>query len=231
MSSEGGDLLFYCDGVTVYDAMDLEMPNGMGLGGATSSAQSAIAVPVPNDPDKYYLFSQSGEFSTEVATTGLKYSMIDMSLAGNGTISNPMGDVTDQKNISLVLDTQESLAVSPDESGGYWVVAYKEGPGNGFYSYHIDGTTGLLNTVPVISGDGGERRGNFISSIKFNPCSYQLTRVELDASRTGLEGIELWAFDNTIGVVETPKVLNIHNAKPYGVEYSPNGVYIYVTCN
>src|ERR1051326_8074473 len=42
-----GILLFYTDGVTVWDKTNTQMPNGNNLDGDASSTQSALVVPVP----------------------------------------------------------------------------------------------------------------------------------------------------------------------------------------
>src|SRR5690606_3907367 len=57
-----GDLLFYTDGLVIYDRNHNVMPNGTGLtppgwNNALSSRQGALIVPFPDDASKYYVFS------------------------------------------------------------------------------------------------------------------------------------------------------------------------------
>ena len=61
------------------------MPNGTGLLGSQFNTQSAIIVPKPGDPLRYYVFTvaQLGQ------SDGLNYSIVNMSL------DNGMGDVED----------------------------------------------------------------------------------------------------------------------------------------
>src|ERR1700733_15315002 len=47
ISDSSGNLLFYSDGVTVYNANHLIMQNGTGLDGGNSTSQSCIAVRQP----------------------------------------------------------------------------------------------------------------------------------------------------------------------------------------
>ena len=47
VSDLNGNLLFYTDGIYVYNKMHNVMPNGSGLMGDPSSTQSAIIVPQP----------------------------------------------------------------------------------------------------------------------------------------------------------------------------------------
>src|SRR5690606_37545383 len=99
ISDENGNLLFYTDGITVYNRLHVIMSNGFGLLGDPSSSQSAIVVPKPNDPDIYYIFTVGSNQSL----TGLKYSVVDMTSDGG------LGQVV-QKNINLL--SQCSVKVS-----------------------------------------------------------------------------------------------------------------------
>ena len=54
ISDSDGNLLFYTDGITVYNKNNIQMPNGFGLEGDPSSTQSAIIIPKPADENIYY---------------------------------------------------------------------------------------------------------------------------------------------------------------------------------
>src|SRR4051812_27117012 len=47
IADANGSLLFYTDGITLYNRNHVAMPNGNGLKGGTSASQSAIIVPLP----------------------------------------------------------------------------------------------------------------------------------------------------------------------------------------
>src|SRR5258706_13339080 len=67
-----GNLEFYSDGASVYNANNQVMPNGSGLLGDQSSTQSATAIPMPGHPDQYYLFT-----CPEInSANGFRYSVI-----------------------------------------------------------------------------------------------------------------------------------------------------------
>lgn len=62
ISDPNGNLLFYTDGKTVWDANHQVMPNGdysndLGLLGDPSSTSSAVIVPKPGNPNQYYIFT------------------------------------------------------------------------------------------------------------------------------------------------------------------------------
>ena len=57
ISDKSGKLLFYTDGISVWNGNHQLMQNGQGLKGNPSSTSSGVAIPKPNSPGIYYLFS------------------------------------------------------------------------------------------------------------------------------------------------------------------------------
>jgi hypothetical protein len=57
ISDSDGEILFYTDGVTVYNKTHNIMLNGAGLLGDVSATQSAIICPYPENPNLYYIFT------------------------------------------------------------------------------------------------------------------------------------------------------------------------------
>src|SRR5690349_19226675 len=57
ISDHSGNLLFYTDGMTVWNRFHQVMSNGTGLHGHPSSTQSAVVVPVIGDATRYYIFT------------------------------------------------------------------------------------------------------------------------------------------------------------------------------
>ena len=57
ISNSSGQLLFYTDGVTVYNKNHTVMVNGTGLLGHSSSMQSATIVPKPGSSNLFYIFT------------------------------------------------------------------------------------------------------------------------------------------------------------------------------
>ena len=76
ISDTNGNLLFYSDGVSVWNAQHQVMPNGTGLFGHSSSTQSSMIVPFPTDSKRYYLFTMD----VDGGTHGLSYSVVNMDL-------------------------------------------------------------------------------------------------------------------------------------------------------
>ena len=89
ISDNNGALLFYTDGVTVWDQTHQIMPGANGvLNGHFSSTQSSIIIPNIGNNHLYYIFTTDELGGSD----GLAYTTIDMSLPGNGSAGTPLGD-------------------------------------------------------------------------------------------------------------------------------------------
>lgn len=109
-----GNLLFYTDGVTVYNRNHVIMTNGNGLNGDASSTQSAIIVQQPGNSDIYYIFTSDND----VGPNGICYSIVNMSLSGG------LGAVT-VKNFNLVSQSCEKLcAIRHCNNLDMWIVSH-----------------------------------------------------------------------------------------------------------
>jgi hypothetical protein len=131
ISDSSGNLLFYTDGVTVYNRNHVAMLNGTGLLGNSSSANSAVVIPNSANPNIYYIFTTDAVFLPNV---GLHYSEVDMSLDGG------LGGITSTKNINLENSSTEHLsAIQGTTAGEFWVVSHRV-LNNEFVAYKVTGT-------------------------------------------------------------------------------------------
>ena len=91
ISDQNGNLLFYSDGIRVWDKAHRLMPNGTGLLGHESSTQSAIIIPKNDSTTQYYIFTvdePDPELDNDKPINyGLNYTLVDLSL------NNGFGDV------------------------------------------------------------------------------------------------------------------------------------------
>lgn len=212
MSDASGNLLFYTDGMTVYDKTHSVMANGTGLDGGNSSTQAALIVPQPGSASLYYVFT-TDEFG---GANGLKYSIVDMSLSsGNGSVT--------VKNTSLMgFMTEKVTAVKDPFNARYWVLAHQFGTSD-FYAYSLT-ASGL--SAPVITTIGTAHTGtpqNSYGQMKFNPCGNKV------ALTIGYADVwELYNFNTNSGVVSNgasfPEFAHV-----YGIEFSPDASRIYVS--
>ena len=212
ISDNTGNLLFYTDGITVYNRNHGVMVNGSGLLGEWSSTQSATIVPKPGSTNLYYIFT----LDSFAGANGFRYSEVDINLNGG------LGAVTANKNVLIYTPTNEKLAIVKHANGiDYWVVTHGWN-NNAFYSHLL--TSSGLSTIPVISNVGLVVTGstdNVWGYMKISPNGRKL------AICNTLTDCELLDFDVSTGMVSNPQIL--YNGVTYGVEFSPNSEVLYVS--
>ena len=237
ISDSSGNLLFYTNGVDVYNSQHQRMPNGANLAGGESASQSALIVPDPANDEGYYLFTVAAQLAPLGGYTGLSYSYIDMNAAGQ------LGDVI-QKNIPLLDSTTEKLSASWHYDGkSIWVICHKWNS-NAFYAYLVT-CNGIEE--PVISNAGSihglDVTGGTLSAIgcmKINVQGNKLatawTYVHTLSSGNvfSYANIELFDFDHTTGIISNPYLIQYgtladNYVLSYGVAFSPSGKYLYNT--
>jgi len=215
-----GELLFYTDGATVWNASNNPMPNGTGLLGSSSgelsSTTAAVICEKPGSPNQYYLITIDEQFSNG----GVRYNVVDMTLNGG------LGDiVTGQKNIPIFTTTSEKLCIVPNAQGnGFWLITH-DLPGDSFYAFSI--TASGINTTPVVSSLGGTH-GNGAGFMKGSP---QFDRIAV--ANIFFQDAEVFDFDNNTGTLSNPIILNLPGfgaaGGAYGIEFSCNGNVLYVS--
>ncbi|MGP1994248.1 T9SS type B sorting domain-containing protein [Zobellia laminariae] len=217
ISDFNGDLLFYTDGITVWDRTHSPMPNGTGLSGHPSSTQSGIIVPHPGNADLYYVFT----VDHIAEPNGLQYNIVDMTLNGG------LGDIV-TKNIVLETPVTEKLtAVAHANGTDIWVLAHRVGS-NDFISYLVSATG--LDTNPVVS------------SVGFSPMNWDETGGYMKLSPDGSllvsvtptnPYVQLFRFNSTTGGVNSPVDLesfyNGSGSLAYGAEFSADSSKLYIT--
>ncbi|WP_136667656.1 T9SS type B sorting domain-containing protein [Flavobacterium sp. H122] len=214
LADSNGNLLFYTDGVKVWNKNHQIMSNGNDLAGHWSTTQTAI-VPKPGSPNLFYIFT----LDYEVHPNGFRYSVVDMNLNGS------LGDVTNEKNILIYAPSNEKIAIVKHANNvDYWVVTHGFG-NNTFYS-HLLSSSGLSNS-PTLSNTG-----TVVSGSTDNVWGYM--KISPDGSKLAvcsLLNTELFDFDSSSGQVTNPKILyfGTDNEMSYGTEFSPDNNILYIS--
>ncbi len=222
ISDENGNLLFYTDGSVIFNSNHQVMQNGSGLYGDSSSTQSAIIVPKPDNPDVFYVFTVDNNLDGE--NFGLNYSEVNMTLNGG------IGGVINKNTNLLGRCSEKITAVLKDcVTKSIWVVtlASEDGsPGsiNTFHAFEVNNSG--VNRTSVTSTFSGltvlDRRGY----LKLSPDGSVLACANVQS------GLFIYDFDSTTGVVSNQKRLIINSVtnsgQPYGVEFSPNSELLYI---
>ncbi len=217
-----GNLLFYTDGITVWNRNHNQMPNGTGLYGHSSSTQSGVIVPKPFNKNIYYVFTVTDKSEN----WGFRYSIVDMTRDGGN------GDVI-QKNVLLFQPTAEKItAVKHSNGADIWVIGHGW-DNNRFYAYLVtkDGINSVENGIPgypILSNVGMVHTGsqyNKIGYMKASPIGNKICLAINDTST-----YQLFDFNNSTGQISNPITFTAPRySKPYGVEISPNGKVLYVS--
>ena len=220
--NSNGDLLFYTDGITIWNRFHQIMPNGTGLFGNESSTQSAVIVPVIGDPLRYYVFTVD-QLS---GPRGLTYSIVNMSLDGG------KGDV-ETKNVSLQSNVVEKItAVRHCNNRDVWVVAHGS-VSNIYYSFLVSPTginsPVLSNTGTVLPGiiPPGWADSSSLGYLKASPDGKRIAAAHWNVN------VDVSDFNNATGVVSNSYSLFQPFVDPhylaYGVEFSPDSRLLYTT--
>jgi outer membrane protein OmpA-like peptidoglycan-associated protein/DNA-binding beta-propeller fold protein YncE len=208
-----GNLLFYTDGVKVWNRNHQIMPNGEGLEGHESSTQSAVIIPKPKSRSTYYIFTvDAGENGLN---GGLKYTEINM-IADGG-----LGDVK-FKNKPLFPSTCEKVTAIANQKN-FWVITH-EWNSNRFVSFNV--TEKGVEEVPYISEAGSVISGNTQNGAGYMKASPKGDLIALTIYEENR--VELFDFNNS--TAEFKRKLKFPSKTPgaYGVEFSPDGNRIYL---
>ncbi|MBS1587727.1 MAG: gliding motility-associated C-terminal domain-containing protein [Bacteroidetes bacterium] len=224
VSDGGGNLLFYTNGLNVWNKNNNLMPNGYGLLGnsLTSSAQGVLIVQDIAAPSKYYIFiaSQREDFPDVY----LRYSIVDMSL------ENGLGDLV-QKNI--ILDSNVSEMLTAIGTGGCekWIIDHKQAEPV-FHAFQL--TAAGLNTIPVVSSTGLDADYS-IGMIKSDNNGEKIGCLNSngDPQKPGTNTTQLFNFDLNTGhllfdrLVIKGKVTDSVYDQFYSLAFSPSGNKLY----
>jgi len=225
ISDADGQLLFYSDGITIWDRRGFPMPHANGdLTGHSSSAQSGIVVPYPGQPTKYIIFTLG-----ERAADNLSYSVVNMDLNGG------FGDVIEgEKNILLTGQSGilgESLtAVRHNNKKDIWVIAGGRGTSTYLNVWKIDedGVQIVRHSVTSINIDTSTSISLPNGYITFSENGEYFT-FNIYSNQFFIFG----KFDNTIGQIATinarSRQANSIYGNGYGTAFSKSGKFLYLT--
>jgi gliding motility-associated-like protein len=218
-SNANGELLFYTDGIKVWNKNHAVMQNGTNLLGNPSSSQSAIIVPYPRNNNLFYIFTVgANDYDKDGnlirSTDGLNCYTVDLQLNGG------LGDVVSGSRIDLSLGqnsqwTEKVTSVKGAECNTFWVISLVN---NTFISYKID-VTGLINSaiISTVNFYPNDLRGY----LKVSPDGKKLA----SATQGNQGNLLLYSFDDTNGKVSNDGQTLISNiqqdGQSYGVEFSP----------
>jgi gliding motility-associated-like protein len=220
ISDKDGNLLFYTNGVRVFNRDHQQMPNGSDLTTdyGTTSTQMAI-VPIPESSYLYYIFTPGYQ------GRDLTYSLIDMRL------NEGLGGVVFKDSL-IYKSTTEKISVVKSSSGKLlWVITHEYGT-NVFRTFKV--TTEGLDTIAVKSAAGTVHKKGGVGSgatgyLKASPSGNRLALGVNDSDGA----LEVFDFEKSTGKITNPFKLYSNPINEsfgsYGVEFSPDESKLYQT--
>jgi hypothetical protein len=215
VADAAGNLLFYTNGVELWDKTNTYMAGGSFLAGGVSSTQSSLIVKKPGSSNLYYIFTTGAG-----GTGSLAYSAVDMNLAAG------LGSVTVLNTILTGSVTEKLSGTMHCNGTDVWILAHKYNSDN-FYAYLL--TSNGVNTSPVISAVGTPHSA---TSATYNAACGGQMKISPSGKKIGviipkqIEVVEFLDFDPSLGNVSNPVTIPLLNLT-YGGEFSPDGTKFY----
>lgn len=209
-----GALLFYTDGITVWNSTHAIMANGTGLNGNGTTTQSAIIVPQPQTPGIYFIIT----IPYSSASTPISYSTVNM------TLNAGLGGVVLKNQPMQVGNTvaEKVTAVRHANCRDFWIITHQFNTNN-FMAWQLSPSG--MSASPVISAAGTVLTSS-TGKLGYLSPSPDGTQLACPYYSTGF--LDLVDFDRTSGMVSNPITLTGF-AQNYGTEFSASGRYLYVT--
>lgn len=215
-----GSLMFYTDGLTVWNKNHTQMPNGFAIGTDYNHdcVQGSVIIPFPNDSNKFYIFTMDNYLS---ARGYMRYSVVDMTLSGG------LGDVLPWQK-AVVLDSNFLEAMTAvNVCNSVWIASVKRAT-NEFCLYNINPAG--VNHIPVVSQAGYSRKSNGVTTLKISRDKQKLAVTTLNGADT-YSYIALHDIDFGTGKVSKGFIIDstVMNNEFYGCEFSPDNKKLFTT--
>ncbi|MBX3042883.1 MAG: hypothetical protein KIT33_12175 [Candidatus Kapabacteria bacterium] len=224
ISDTNGNLLFYTDGVRVWNRNNKIINREQELTGHYSSTQSVLIVRKPKSYNIFYIFTtDAGKYIENIDPSlyenrGLRYSVLDMHL------NDGLGDIIEYNVLLHVPITEKLTSVFHQNDEDIWILSHEWGNKNVLaYLLTENGITKSIISESLTGhmGDADKYIGHIKSSPKGDKIAYVVQ---------GFNFIELQEFDNESGVLSNSIQISTDNrVNNYGLEFSPSGKLIYVT--
>lgn len=233
ISDSTGQLLFYTDGVNIWNSSRQKV-NPDPLSGDPSSTQSATIVPDPEHADQFFVFTTKPFVTGSSSNFGGNYYIIKIGPGETGTIIYDYASATG--NAGLMNNSTEKFVAVPFTYGGsktgYWFLMHEFNT-NRFITIKLDS----IWHDPFPQDVGSKHQNDTINDGTNRGAAGQMkvndvgTRIAL-AVEAG-KFFEIFTFNTANGNISNPMRIPAGNLddkftgkfRAYGVEFSPTGRY------
>ena len=223
------NLLFYTDGSRVYDAKHLVMPGGIGLTANTSGNQPTAICPVPGQPGKYFIFTNTANFP---APGTISVSVVDMNLFGNAPFPVPATGDLESTNVAVpgLINRAEAMIIVPHTNGtDFWLLTQPTNTVN--YSATLINAasyTGTFNTTttagigpfPISAANFSFHEGNRKVAVSPQNTNTDAIIIDFNATTGG------FGFDT---IILNSGQATTTNQSIYDIEWSAKGDYLFLS--
>ncbi len=220
MSNANGELLFYTNGVTVWNRNHDTLSNGTGLLGGISSTQSSLIIPKPGSTSIFYIFTTSQTQQSD--NWNFCYSEVDMTLDGG------LGGITANKNVFLYTPIGEKItAVKHANNTDIWVITRAKFT-NAYLTYSVTSTGVNANPIIFNGGTVDNGTGEGYASPNWGYMKASPDGSKIAAAFSVVNRTDVLDFNKSTGQLSFRLTIN-QIVNPYGVEFSPNSSLLYVS--
>ncbi len=214
ISNKDGNLIFYTDGVSVWNKNHELMPNGKNLNGNASSTQSAIIVPKTDSKTIFYIFTMDWEANKG----GFCYSLVDMSK------EQGLGDIIQKNQLISEECTEKLVAIKHSNNKDVWIIIHQFNS-DAFLAYLL--TKNGLSDKPVVSHTGIKYLETIYNTIGYMKISTDKKKLAIAVN--GDRVVQVFDFNPASGMISNPITVNFEvGFNPYGLEFSPNSNLLYI---
>ncbi|HMQ90263.1 MAG TPA: hypothetical protein PKB07_21835, partial [Flavilitoribacter sp.] len=233
ISDVSGNLLFYTNGINVYNGLNEVMENGDGLNpGHLANSwqdygyildQGALILPVPGRDSLFFLLHMDREPTTSQTPSfseNFYYSLIDM-------VQNTYGKVL-KKNEIIKQDIYElgKLTATRHANGRDWWVLLRKFDTNKYYRFLVT-PQGILNLGIQTIGTPIPSPG--VGQAVFSPDGTKFANIHLVGGIGTADHLAVYDFDRCTGELSNPiQWTYADSAWAGGAAISPNSRFLYV---
>lgn len=235
ISDGSGNLLFYTDGITIWDSSHAMKTNT--LLGDSSSTQSSIIVPDPGNNNQYYIFTIDGSSNSSPPFNHFNGVLVNV----NTWVVTPLSSLMTLPNTLGFSPAEKVVAVQHQNCRDFWVITIVQQipPGldqDGTTTYLADGE-GVFR-VFLVNSSGVTHVGDTVMNQNIYDLGYlkgSPNGQRLAIANGKNANVLVYPFDNSTGVINTGGLIAITvpttpkgiNRTVYGVEFSPDSNLLY----
>ncbi len=224
ISDTNGNVLFYSDGLTIYNKNDEVMANGSGLDGDYGGSQRVAICEMPGNSNLFYVFT----IGSENVSSGLKYSIVDM-------LGDNAKGVVISKNTPLntAIWARDKIAIAKHSNNrDYWIATRIIN--SDYYAAYLLTPNGISDSPILSKARFMAITGLWKGPLKFSPDFKKLISAHRHMGHISNGSFEVSNFNNSTGKIDYEFSIkefagSVNDFPVLGIEISPDSKLLYVS--